>query len=213
MVDGAVSSMSGQTSQPNLNSIVEALRGQPRDTGLDPGTLGRYSDYWELVRDFYRPFDSGPRVGETPRSICTRYRADNTPICASRRQPWVWGTAGSEVESTYAEVNRLFGDIVKVTPSSKVVGDLTLFLLAKGMAPEDLLQLDVKHDLALPNSVIDLFAGSLGTPPGRMAASLADHHLAGRRTEPHASRSRSAARRFRQDSEIPAAKAQTGRPP
>ena len=63
-------------------------------------------------------------------------------------------------------MNRLFGDIVKVTPSSKVVGDLTLFLMAKGMAPDDLLRLDVNHDLALPHSVIDLFAGSLGTPPG-----------------------------------------------
>ena len=165
VVDGAVSSMSGQTSQPNLNSIVEALRGQPRDTGLDPGTLGAYSDYWELVRDFYRPFDSGPRSGdakvylhEIPGGQYTNLRQQAAAMGLGYR----W----SEVESTYAEVNRLFGDIVKVTPSSKVVGDLTLFLLAKGMAPEDLLQLDVKHDLALPNSVIDLFAGSLGTPPG-----------------------------------------------
>ena len=165
VVDGSVSSMSGQTSQPNLNSIVEALRGQPRDTGLDPEVLGGYSDYWELVRDFYRPFDSGPRSGdakvylhEIPGGQYTNLRQQAAAVGLGYR----W----SEVESTYAEVNRLFGDIVKVTPSSKVVGDLTLFLLAKGMAPEDLLQLDVKHDLALPNSVIDLFAGSLGTPPG-----------------------------------------------
>ena len=165
VVDGAVSSMSGQTSQPNLNSIVEALRGRQRDTGLDPEVLGGYSDYWELVRDFYRPFDSGPRSGdakvylhEIPGGQYTNLRQQAAAVGLGYR----W----SEVESTYAEVNRLFGDIVKVTPSSKVVGDLTLFLLAKGMAPEDLLQLDVKHDLALPNSVIDLFAGSLGTPPG-----------------------------------------------
>ena len=165
VVDGAVSSVSGQTSQPNLNSIVEALRGRQRDTGLDPEVLGGYSDYWELVRDFYRPFDSGPRSGdakvylhEIPGGQYTNLRQQAAAVGLGYR----W----SEVESTYAEVNRLFGDIVKVTPSSKVVGDLTLFLLAKGMAPEDLLQLDVKHDLALPNSVIDLFAGSLGTPPG-----------------------------------------------
>ena len=165
VVDGAVSSMSGQTSQPNLNSIVEALRGRQRDTGLDPEALGGYSDYWGLVRDFYRPFDSGPRSGdakvylhEIPGGQYTNLRQQAAAVGLGYR----W----SEVESTYAEVNRLFGDIVKVTPSSKVVGDLTLFLLAKGMAPEDLLQLDVKHDLALPNSVIDLFAGSLGTPPG-----------------------------------------------
>ena len=157
--------MSGQTSQPNLNSIVEALRGQPRDTRLDPGVLGGYSDYWEVVRDYYRPFDSGPRSGdakvyqhEIPGGQYTNLRQQATAVGLGHR----W----REVGATYAEVNRLFGDIVKVTPSSKVVGDLTLFLMAKGMSPDDLLHLDVKHDLALPHSVIDLFAGSLGTPPG-----------------------------------------------
>ena len=164
-VDGAVSSMSGQTSQPNLNSIVEALRGQPRDTRLDPGVLGGYSDYWEVVRDYYRPFDSGPRSGdakvyqhEIPGGQYTNLRQQAAAVGLGHR----W----REVGATYAEVNRLFGDIVKVTPSSKVVGDLTLFLMEKGMSPDDLLHLDVKHDLALPHSVIDLFAGSLGTPPG-----------------------------------------------
>src|SRR6202011_1493417 len=71
-----------------------------------------------------------------------------------------------EAEKMYAEVNRLFGDIVKVTPSSKVVGDMTLFLMAKEMQPEDLLKLDEKHDLALPNSVVEMFSGVLGVPPG-----------------------------------------------
>lgn len=165
VVDAAVSSMSGQTSQPNLNSIVEALRGQPRDTQLDPLVLGRYSDYWGIVRDYYRPFDSGPRSGdakvyrhEIPGGQYTNLRQQATALGLGHR----W----TEVESTYAKVNQLFGDIVKVTPSSKVVGDLTLFLMAKGMSPRDLLRLEVKHDLALPHSVIDLFAGSLGTPPG-----------------------------------------------
>src|SRR5262245_55128799 len=76
------------------------------------------------------------------------------------------GHRWTEVEKTYAEANLLFGDIVKVTPSSKVVGDMTLFLMAKGMKPDELLKLEENHDLSLPNSVIDMFAGSLGTPPG-----------------------------------------------
>jgi len=71
-----------------------------------------------------------------------------------------------EVETTYAEVNQLFGDIVKVTPSSKVVGDMTLFLMAKDMRPDDILKLDEKHDLSLPNSVVEMFTGVLGVPPG-----------------------------------------------
>ena len=71
-----------------------------------------------------------------------------------------------EVETTYAEVNQLFGDIVKVTPSSKVVGDMTLFLMAKEMQPGDILKLDEKHDLSLPNSVVEMFSGVLGVPPG-----------------------------------------------
>ena len=71
-----------------------------------------------------------------------------------------------EVETTYAEVNQLFGDIVKVTPSSKVVGDMTLFLMAKDMRPQDVLKLDVHHDLAFPNSVVEMFSGVFGVPPG-----------------------------------------------
>src|SRR4029077_19556243 len=71
-----------------------------------------------------------------------------------------------EVETTYAEVNQLFGDIVKVTPSSKVVGGMTLFLMAKDMRPDDVLKLDEKHDLSLPNSVVEMFTGVLGVPPG-----------------------------------------------
>jgi pyruvate carboxylase len=165
VADAAVASMSGQTSQPNLNSLVEALRHTPRDTGLDPAVLNECSDYWEQVRSYYLPFDTGPRSGdarvyqhEIPGGQYTNLREQATAMGLGHR----W----SEVERTYAEVNLLFGDIVKVTPSSKVVGDLALFLMAKGMKPRDLLQLDIRHDLALPHSVIEMFAGFLGTPPG-----------------------------------------------
>src|SRR5450432_1829246 len=165
IVDAAMASMSGGTSQPNLNSIVEALRHTPRDTQLDIATLNECSDYWEVVRTYYLPFDSGPKAGsarlyqhEIPGGQFTNLREQAVAMGLGHR----W----REVESTYAEVNQLFGDIVKVTPSSKVVGDMTLFLMAKDMHPQDLLKLDEKHDLSLPNSVVEMFSGVLGVPPG-----------------------------------------------
>ena len=165
VADAAIASMSGGTSQPNLNSIVEALCHTPRDTGLDIETLDECSDYWGVVRTYYEPFDSGPRAGsarvyqhEIPGGQFTNLRQQASAMGLGHR----W----REVERTYAEVNRLFGDIVKVTPSSKVVGDMTLFLMSRDMRPEDVLKLDVHHDLSLPNSVVEMFRGELGVPPG-----------------------------------------------
>ncbi len=165
IADAAVASMSGVTSQPNLNSIVESLRHTPRDTGLDIAALNECSDYWEVVRTYYAPFDSGLRAGsarlyqhEIPGGQFTNLREQAAAMGLGHR----W----REVESTYAEVNRLFGDIVKVTPSSKVVGDMTLFLLSREMRPQDVLKLDVHHDISLPNSVVEMFRGALGVPPG-----------------------------------------------
>ena len=165
VADGAVAAMSGGTSQPNLNAIVAALRNTPRDTQLDLAALNECSDYWETVRTYYLPFDSGPRSGsarlyehEIPGGQYTNLREQATAMGLGHR----W----REVERMYAEVNRLFGDIVKVTPSSKVVGDMTLFLMAKEMTPADVLQLDEEHDVAFPNSVVEMFSGVLGVPPG-----------------------------------------------
>jgi pyruvate carboxylase len=164
IADGAVASMSGGTSQPNLNAIVAALRNAPRDTGLDLGMLNECSDYWETVRTYYLPFDSGPKSGnarlyehEIPGGQYTNLREQAVSMGLGHR----W----REVEQMYAEVNQLFGDIVKVTPSSKVVGDMTLFLMAKEMTPEDVLKLDENHDVAFPNSVVEMFSGVLGVPP------------------------------------------------
>ncbi|HXA57079.1 MAG TPA: pyruvate carboxylase [Candidatus Acidoferrum sp.] len=165
VVDAAVSSMSGVTSQPNLNSIVEALRNTPRDTGLDVETLNECSDYWEVVRTYYFPFDSAPRAGsarlyqhEIPGGQFTNLREQAAAMGLGHR----W----REVEQMYAEVNQLFGDIVKVTPSSKVVGDMTLFLMSREMKPQDVLKLDPHHDVSFPNSVVEMFQGALGVPPG-----------------------------------------------
>jgi pyruvate carboxylase len=165
VADAAMAAMSGGTSQPNLNSIVEALRNTPRDTQLDMETLNECSDYWETVRTYYLPFDSGPKAGsarlyqhEIPGGQYTNLREQAVAMGLGHR----W----REVERTYAEVNQLFGDIVKVTPSSKVVGDMTLFLMAKEMKAADVLKLDEKHDVSLPNSVVEMFSGVLGVPPG-----------------------------------------------
>src|SRR5467141_2872332 len=165
VADGAIAAMSGGTSQPNLNSIVEALRHTPRDTQLDIDALNECSDHWETVRTYYLPFDSGPKAGsarlyqhEIPGGQFTNLREQAAAMGLGHR----W----REVEKMYAEVNQLFGDIVKVTPSSKVVGDMTLFLMAKEMQPADILKLDEKHDVSFPNSVVEMFSGVLGVPPG-----------------------------------------------
>jgi pyruvate carboxylase len=171
VADAAIASMSGGTSQPNLNAIVEALRNTPRDTQLDIEVLNECSDYWETVRGYYLAFDSGPKSGsarlyqhEIPGGQYTNLREQATAMGLGHR----W----REAERMYAEVNQLFGDIVKVTPSSKVVGDMTLFLMAKELQPSDILRLDEKHDLALPNSVVEMFSGVLGVPPGGWPAKL-----------------------------------------
>ena len=165
VADAAVASMSGGTSQPNLNGVVESLRHTPRDTQLDIETLNECSDYWEAVRNFYAPFDSGPKSGsarlyqhEIPGGQYTNLREQATSMGLGHR----W----REAEKMYAEVNQLFGDIVKVTPSSKVVGDMALFLMANELEPADILALDEKHDVSLPNSVVEMFSGVLGVPPG-----------------------------------------------
>ncbi|HEX8871972.1 MAG TPA: pyruvate carboxylase [Candidatus Acidoferrum sp.] len=165
VADAAVASMSGGTSQPNLNSVVEALRHTPRDTALDIEALNECSDFWETVRTYYLPFDSGPKAGsarlyqhEIPGGQFTNLREQAAAMGLGHR----W----RDVEKMYAEVNELFGDIVKVTPSSKVVGDMALFLLANEMTTEDLASLPENHDVSLPNSVVEMFSGALGVPPG-----------------------------------------------
>jgi pyruvate carboxylase len=164
VADAAVASMSGGTSQPNLNAIVAALQNTVRDTKLDLAALNECSDYWETVRTHYAPFDSGPKAGsarlyehEIPGGQYTNLREQAAAMGLEHR----W----REVERTYAEVNRLFGDIVKVTPSSKVVGEMTLFLMAHEMRPADVLKLDVHHNVSFPTSVVEMFAGVLGVPP------------------------------------------------
>ncbi|AOS46212.1 2-oxoglutarate carboxylase small subunit [Lacunisphaera limnophila] len=164
VADLALAAMSGSTSQPNLNSIVAALQHTPRDTGLDLDRLNAFSDYWEQVRAVYQPFDTAPRTGsaevylhEMPGGQYTNLREQAASMGVSHRWP--------EIARTYAEVNQLFGDIVKVTPSSKVVGDLALFLFSRGIRPADVVNLE-PGATPFPESVIDMLMGGLGWPEG-----------------------------------------------
>jgi pyruvate carboxylase len=164
IVDLATASMSGSTAQPNLNSLVAALQHTPRDTGLDLDALNTFSDYWEQVREYYRPFDTAPKTGsaevylhEMPGGQYTNLKEQAVSMGVAHRWP--------EIARIYAEVNQLFGDIIKVTPSSKVVGDMALFLFARGIRPADVVNLE-PGATPFPESVIDMLSGGLGWPDG-----------------------------------------------
>jgi pyruvate carboxylase len=163
IADAAISSMSGLTSQVNLNSLVEALRNTERDTGLDIDALNRCSDYWETVRELYYPFESGMRAGT---SQVYQHEIPGGQITNLKEQAASLGLGARwrEILRTYADVNLLFGDIVKVTPSSKVVGDMTLYLVANNLKAADVL--DEKRELSFPKSVVELMEGRLGQPHG-----------------------------------------------
>ncbi|WP_106743607.1 pyruvate carboxylase [Yoonia maritima] len=162
-VDAAMDAFSGGTSQPCLGSVVEALRNTDRDTGLDIGAIRRISEYWEGVRAQYAAFESGLQapasevyLHEMPGGQFTNLKAQARSLGLEER----W----HEVAQTYADVNQMFGDIVKVTPSSKVVGDMALMMVSQGLSRDDVESPDT--DVAFPDSVVDMMRGNLGQPPG-----------------------------------------------
>ena len=168
-VDGALDAMSGLTSQPNLSAIAAALSGTERDPGLRPEALEAASTYWEGVRRFYSPFESEIRSGtadvykhEMPGGQYTNLREQARSLGLAHR----W----AEVSRTYADVNRLFGDIVKVTPTSKVVGDMALMMVASDLSAQAVLE--PAREVAFPESVVSLFKGELGFPPDGFPADI-----------------------------------------
>jgi pyruvate carboxylase len=165
VADGAIAAMSGQTSQPNLNSIVAALDHTKRDTGVDLDALNACSDYWEIVREHYAPFDTGPKSGTAEVYLHEMPGGQYTNL-KEQAESMGLGARWHEIARTYADVNFAFGDIVKVTPSSKVVGDMAIFLVNHNMTMQQFDQLGPDHNLTLPASVIDMFMGSLGEPDG-----------------------------------------------
>lgn len=178
IADAAMASMSGLTSQPSLNAVVESLRFTPRDTTLSFDALQGISRYWEAVREFYAPFETGMMAStadvytnEIPGGQYTNLYQQAQAVGLGHRWP--------DICRMYADVNQLFGDIVKVTPSSKSVGDMAIFLISNNLTCEDVLE--GKRELSYPEGVIDLIIGRMGQPPGGFPAKVKERILRGQK--------------------------------
>ncbi len=163
IIDLALSSVSGLTSQPNFNAMVATLKNHPREQELDLPTLNDYANYWEDVREFYYPFESGLKAGtaqvyyhEIPGGQYSNLRPQAVALGLEEKF--------EQIKLNYQAVNRMFGDIVKVTPSSKVVGDMALYMTSSNLTVEDIM--NPHKGLSFPDSVIDFFRGNLGQPYG-----------------------------------------------
>ncbi len=163
VVDCSIGAMSGLTAQPNLNAIVEMMRFQKRENPYNVEVLNQHSTYWETVREWYYPFESGLKASsaevfyhEIPGGQYSNLKPQATSLGL--------GDKMEQIKNTYREVNALFGDIVKVTPSSKVVGDMALFMVTSNLSADDILKKG--HTLSFPESVVSFFKGDIGQPVG-----------------------------------------------
>ncbi len=163
VVDCAIGALSGLTSQPNFNSIVEMMKFHERENPYDIEELNRHSTYWETVREYYYPFESDLKASsaevfyhEIPGGQYSNLKPQATSLGL--------GDKMEEIKKTYREVNEMFGDIVKVTPSSKIVGDMALFMVSNGLTKEDIYSKG--ETLAFPESVVSFFKGEIGQPVG-----------------------------------------------
>ncbi len=163
IVDAAFNSMSGLTSQPALNSVVAALQNSDRDTGLDPDKLQKIAEYWRDVRPVYGGFES-----ELVTSTAEIYKYEIPGGQYSNLKPQVesfgLGYKFDEVKDMYKTVNAMLGDIVKVTPTSKVVGDMAIFMVQNELTPENIYEKAAGIDF--PDSVVSYFEGMMGQPEG-----------------------------------------------
>ena len=161
IVDTAISSMASLTSQPSMNALVASLKGQERDTGFDERRLQELSDYWSDVRLRYAGFDHGLK---SPTTDIYRYEIPGGQY--TNLYPQVvslgLGSRFEEVKEMYKTVNDMLGDIVKVTPSSKMVGDLAIFMVQNNLTPENIVEKG--EALTFPDSVVDYFKGMMGQP-------------------------------------------------
>ncbi len=163
IVDTALSSVSGLTAQPNMNALLAVLKGSERDPLFDEKNLQRLANYWETVRTYYAPFESELRSGtaqvyhhEIPGGQYSNYKPQVEGFGLGHR----W----EECKEMYRKVNDMFGDIIKVTPSSKIVGDMAIFMVQNNLEPEDVYERGA--ELTFPQGVIDLFKGMIGQPHG-----------------------------------------------
>ena len=161
-VDAASDAMSGTTSQASIGAIVASMKGTEWDTGLDLRQVQALNEYWEECRGLYAPFESGQKTGssdvyehEMPGGQYTNLLFQSTQLGLTGQ----W----SKVKKAYAAANRLLGDIIKVTPSSKVTGDLAQFLVANDLTEQEVIE--KAETLSFPKSVVEYFQGFLGIPP------------------------------------------------
>lgn len=169
VIDVALGGLSGLTSQPNFNSMVELMQFHERENPMDIDSLNKFSNYWEVVREYYYPFESGLKAGtaevfkhEIPGGQYSNLIPQMTALGLADRF--------DEVKKTYTEVNHLFGDIVKVTPSSKVVGDMALYLVTNNLKASEVLEKG--ETISWPESVQAFFRGDLGQPQGGFPEAL-----------------------------------------
>ncbi|MEO5674908.1 MAG: pyruvate carboxylase [Chitinophagales bacterium] len=163
VIDVALASISGLTSQPNFNSILEMMRGHERENEINIDSLNEFSNYWETVREYYYPFESGLLAG-----TAEVYQHEIPGGQYSNLKPQAMGLGLADrmddIKNAYEDVNELFGDIVKVTPSSKVVGDMAMFMISNKLSKEDVM---IKGStLSFPESVKGFFKGEIGQPHG-----------------------------------------------
>ncbi|WP_138994036.1 pyruvate carboxylase [Larkinella sp. C7] len=176
IVDCALGALSGLTSQPNFNSVVAMLQGHERESEINLNSLNAYSNYWEDVREWYYPFESGMKAGsaevyqnEIPGGQYSNLKPQSIALGL--------GDKFETLKKNYVVVNKMFGDIVKVTPSSKVVGDMALFMTSNNLTAEDVMKKGAS--LSFPESVKGFFKGELGQPYGGFPSELQDIILKG----------------------------------
>jgi len=176
IVDAAISSVSGLTAQPNLNALLAVLEGTIWGPQLDRDGLQKLANYWETVRTYYAPFESELRSGtaqvyhhEIPGGQYSNYKPQVEGLGLGHR----W----EECKEMYRKVNDMFGDIIKVTPSSKVVGDMAMFMVQNNLEPEDVYARG--NELTFPQGVVDFFKGMIGQPYGGFPKPLQDVILKG----------------------------------
>ncbi len=181
-IDAASPPLSGMTSQPSMGAVVSMTDNTERASGVRLDAIGDLEPYWEAVRQVYAPFEAGL---QSPTSTVYRHEIPGGQLSNLRSQARALGLGHrfEEVEDLYAACNELLGRPIKVTPSSKVVGDLALHLVASGVTPEQLL--NEPETVDLPDSVVGFLHGELGTPPGGFPEPFRSKAIEGRTWEPH----------------------------
>jgi pyruvate carboxylase len=177
VIDCALGALSGSTAQPNFNAIVEMMRFHERENPYDIKSLNAYSNYWETVREYYYPFESGLKASSAE---VFEHEIPGGQYSNLKPQAIALGLGDKFelIKQRYADVNTMFGDIVKVTPSSKVVGDMAQFMVANDISPEDVFARG--EQLAFPESVVSFFMGEIGQPTGGFPVALQQILLKGK---------------------------------